>query len=360
MESVRFLYEVAVNETMGGATLTRESYVATLAAWHLMCSTAGSQVKLSDKEAESYMLNARLFPISDGMNVKLATVSSWFAKSVPRLMEKYRKVMVNAFLDSVEEAGRTSKKAAQDWLERFSYRTSPRGKTAIKCAIEAFLDFAGFHERIVAPSSRGGEGHVERVLGHVSFACAVVRWHLEMRAAVRAAGHKSNSQTFHAAWREETNTIDWDHPLHDKVHKGIRLIDGKNVRRTHTFSEEVVGDTVLLTAAGRGTGQGADAANIIGGCSGSPAGGDAPDDSDGHDGDALVAAATAELTVNLRDGGDSDMSADGGEILGHQRCDDVDVGNVGGGGDALGGDGSQRSGDFRVRFAGDSGSDSGY
>jgi len=77
-----------------------------------------------------------------------------------------------------------------------------------------------------------------------------------MRAAVRAAGHKGSSQTFRAAWRDEANTIDLDHPLHDKVHKGIRLIDGKDVRRTHTFSEEVVGDTVLLAAAGRGTGQG--------------------------------------------------------------------------------------------------------
>jgi len=360
MESVRCLYEVALNETMGGATLTRESYVDTLAAWDLMCSTAGSQDKLSDKKAESYMLSARLFPTSDGMSVKLATVPSWFTNSVPRLMEKYRKVMVSAFFDSVEEASRTSKEAAQDWLERFSYRTSPRGKTAIKCAIEAFLEFAGFHERIVAPSFRGGEGHVECVLGHVSLACAAVRWHLEVGAAVRAAGHKGNSQTFHAVSRDETSAIDLDHPLHDKVHEGIRLIDGKDVRRTHTFSEEVVGDTVLLAAAGRGTGQGADAANTIGGGSAPPAGGDAPDGSDGHDGDALVAAATTELTIDVRDGGVSDMSADGGEILGHQRCDDVDKGNVGGGGDALGGDGSQRSGKFRVRLAGDSGSDSSY
>jgi len=48
----------------------------------------------------------------------------------------------------------------QEWLQRFSYRTFPRGKDAIKCAIVAFLEYAGFHERIVAPSSRGEKGHV--------------------------------------------------------------------------------------------------------------------------------------------------------------------------------------------------------
>jgi len=76
MESVRFLYEAALKETMGGATLTRESYVDTMAAWDLMCSTAVSELKFSDKEAESYMLDARLLPTSDAMNVKPATVFS--------------------------------------------------------------------------------------------------------------------------------------------------------------------------------------------------------------------------------------------------------------------------------------------
>jgi len=59
------------------------------------------------------------------------------------------------------------------------------------------------------------------VLSQVSLACAAVRWHLEVRAGVRAAGHKGNSQKFHAAWRDETNAIDSNHQLHDKVHEGI-------------------------------------------------------------------------------------------------------------------------------------------
>ena len=115
-----------------------------------------------------------------------------------------------------------------------------------------------------------------------------------------------------------------------------------------------------LAVAGRATGQGTDAANINWGDSGQPTYGDAPDGTNGEDADTLVAAATAELTIDRRTGADSDMSADDGDTLAHQCCDDVDMGDVGGVGGALGVDGSQRSDDVLVRLAGDSESNSGY
>jgi len=104
-------------------------------------------------------------------------------------------------------------------------------------------------ERSATPSSSGGKGHVACVLGHVSLACVAERWHLEVRAEVRVAAHKGNSRTLHAVWRDETNANDLDNPLHETVHVGIRLMDGKHVQRTNTFSKEVVSDTLLRAAA---------------------------------------------------------------------------------------------------------------
>jgi len=251
MEAVRSAFEAAVNDNSGGATVSRQAYVDTLAAWELMCSAAESVLKLGAKDAESYLLSTRIFPASAGTSVKSCTVSSWFTNSVPHKMDKYRKVVLKAYFTSLKRDWRTLGAAdAGAWLLRNVYRTSTQGKCAIKVALKAFFKSTGHTGRIVAANSVGEDGHLACVLGQVSLVCAAVRWHLEVRTGKRASGHHGNSQTFHALWRDETNAIDLSFPLHNRAANGILLIDGADVRRTHTFSEEVVSAHVPVAAGG--------------------------------------------------------------------------------------------------------------
>jgi len=96
----------------------------------------------------------------------------------------------------------------------------------------------------VPVESVGQDGHIECALGQVSLLCASVRWLLEVNTGARAAGHQGNAQIFHEVWREETNNIDVSYPLRNRPHMRIRLIDGGDVRLTHTFSEDAVAEFV--------------------------------------------------------------------------------------------------------------------
>ena len=249
MEKVRSVFEMSVNESAGGAKLTRQTYVDTLAAWELMISSAMSVLGIPETEAETYLLSKLLFP--DGSDVKMRTVTSWFTSSVPHMMDRYRKVILKAYFSALGTQWRTLDSAvANSWLVRSGYRTTPHGKAAGKVGMEAFFKYTGFPERIVQARAVGQDGNVDCVLGQVSLTCAAVRWHLEVRTGVRAAGHQGTAQSFHDVWREETNNIDVSFPLHNRPHLGIRLIDGADVRRTHTFSEEIVADYVPPQAGG--------------------------------------------------------------------------------------------------------------
>jgi len=321
MEAVRSAFEAAVNKCSGGATLTREAYVDTLAAWELMCSAAEDVLELPPKEAETYLLSSRIFPKSRNTGVQLRSVSSWFTNSVPHVMDKYRKVMLKAYFSALSRDWRNVRTAdAGQWLHRSAYRTSSHGKAGVKSALEAFFKSTGYIGRIVAARRVGENGHLDCVLGQVSLACAAVRWQLEVRAGQRESGHQGNSQTLHALWREETNAIDSTFPLHNRPEQGIRLIDGADVRRTHTFSEDVVAEHVPSQAGGVMQPVGDSGQNDGGGhrlsdtdgVYGAPAHeaeSEAVIGGEGVDDDAAVAAATAKV-------GGGDDEADDVELLG--------------------------------------------
>jgi len=167
------------------------------------------------------------------------------------MMDRYRKVILKAYFSALGIQWRTlDETVANSRLVRNGYRTTPHGKAAVNIGLEAFFKFTGFPERIVQTRAVGQDGNVDCVLGQVSLTSAAVRWHLELRTGVRAAGHQGTAQSFHAMWREETNNIDLSFPLPNRPHLGIGIIDGADVRRTHTFFEVVFAACVLPQAGG--------------------------------------------------------------------------------------------------------------
>jgi len=150
---VRSSFEDAVSASSGGATVTRQAYIDTLAAWELMCSAAEKVLKLTAADAESYLLSKRIFPASGGTGVKERTVSSWFTRNVLYKMDKYRKVCLKVYFSSLQRDCRTLDSAdAGTWLNRNIYRISTQGKSSIKAALEAF-----FKSRPCRPNCRSQE-----------------------------------------------------------------------------------------------------------------------------------------------------------------------------------------------------------
>lgn len=187
-------------------------------------------------------------PNSEPVN---ARVSSKLGLVLPHLLEGFRRHIIPVYFKHINLVlPDVTKDVSEQWIEKDKFTPSDAGTDAVTEALRSLYRRWGAGQRIVTKPSIGNHPHVNSTVGTYALVSLLVRNNVEDTIATLSKTEEEDMKKppVYQQWQVELGRVSRFLPWDDKVHNGLRLVDGADPQRAEA----------ALTAQQQGRGRGDD------------------------------------------------------------------------------------------------------
>lgn len=243
LSAVRDLCKKTLVQAMLTANVSSDAFLDAPKVKEHVHAAVRTILGVSEEVVDEYLDSSLYFPVrrAAGDPVKIR-VSSKLGLVMPHLLQGIRRLVIPVYFNSLQMP---VQKATDDlcrlWLASDKYTNSDVGTSSVTAALTTLCRRWGAKSRVIDQPAVGDLPHVVTTLGMYALVSLLVRNHLEDVIGTSNESRRADDDkkpTMHDQWRQELVRVSRFLPMDDKVHSGLRLVDGVNPERAETRSSD--------------------------------------------------------------------------------------------------------------------------
>lgn len=239
LSAVRNLCRKTLVEAMLTTNVSAEAFLDAPMVKEHVHAAVRAVLGVQEEAVQGYLDSSLPFPVrqTSGQPIK-ARVSGKLGLVMPHLLQGIRRLVMPVYFNTLNlPIQRVTNDLCRLWLENDKYTHSDVGTEGVIAAVSALCRRWSAKTRVVDRPAVGDHPHVVTTVGVYALVSLLVRNHLEDVVTVKKETSRTEDDkkpAMYEQWRQELVRVSSFMPWDDKVHRGLRLIDGANRRRAAT------------------------------------------------------------------------------------------------------------------------------